>query len=82
MIATHIRTKTITVEQYQDLKIRAQIERDVAEQLSALCSRFSISWANCIMLDPGSDWKEGEAVSDMPLTRGKRCVGKGTGEMK
>lgn len=81
MIATHIRTKTLTVEEYNDLKIRARVEQEVAEQLSPLCDRYSISWANCILLDPTVEWDEQDGYENMPLTRGKRCVGRGKGEI-
>ena len=83
MIATHIRTKTLTLDEYRDLKLRAKVEKAVAEELSPLCDRYSISWAQCILMDPfiPPGYVVGDELKDATLTRGMRCVGKGTGEM-
>lgn len=82
MIATHIRTKTLTLDEYRDLQLRAKTEREVAEQLSPLCDRYSVRWAQCVLLEPFiPDHTPLDARPDQTLTRGMRCVGKGTGEM-
>jgi hypothetical protein len=71
MIATFVRTKTLTIDEYRDVKTRAETEREVTRQIAEFCADYEITWANTMLFDEQGRW-----------SKGWRCVGKGEGAIE